>query len=220
MKLVCATMFLAIACGLIGANAQMVFRSSKYEGKDCAGSPAEDTVMSLQMVAAMYMGVTKLGVCSPMDTSFVKLDAATCKMMMYSTEDCSGEAFALDMAYSAAECENHEEGSEKSGCVDSVPAGAKDLTCMTMTDMTAIGKNDKCVDDCTKSPTTKAEFDEMKAGCASDCPADVIPAYEKYALGCAALQPETVTGDAAGAHSQVAHLCTVPAILLLGFFSH
>eukprot|EP00747_Dinoflagellata_sp_TGD_P222654 gnl/TRDRNA2_/TRDRNA2_94353_c0_seq1.p1 gnl/TRDRNA2_/TRDRNA2_94353_c0~~gnl/TRDRNA2_/TRDRNA2_94353_c0_seq1.p1 ORF type:complete len:230 (-),score=42.41 gnl/TRDRNA2_/TRDRNA2_94353_c0_seq1:111-800(-) len=220
------TMLVTFACALICANAQKHFRIAIFGQKDCAGTAMEDMVFSMDLVAKMYFQVDldKCVAYTEQEGAYMMVDSAACKVTMHTNSDCSDTALHThDMSYAAAECENKDgddpkDMSEKSGCVDTIPPGAKDLTCWTVAEMNAMNAGNECGDDCGKGPTTKAEFDEMSAGCAKDCPAVLLSAYEKYVVGCPAVAPAP-PGTTGSAHFQYAHFFVVPAILL-GFFSH
>jgi hypothetical protein len=227
MKVICATMLLTIACALVCANAQY-FQSAKFGGKDCAGSPVEDVVMDMEFVAKMYLK-------QPLDTCtqsketpgmYMIVNSAACSMTMHSDKDCTSDAtYTHDMSYSKAECENRDgndpqELSEKSGCVQSIPAGAKDLTCMTEGEMMSIMQVGDCAPTCESEPTTLEQLEEMKAGCAKDCPEALHAAMLKSLVGCPGKGAASVSNARSQyALSQYARLFIIPTILV-GFFSH
>lgn len=209
MKIACATMFLTFVCALTCANCQY-WHHTEFDKKDCAGSPTEDIAFSFDIA----MKVAGLDKCSLLDGKYAKVDSATCTMTMHTDSACSEKAvYTHGMSYSNAECDNKNENSEKKGCVSTIPASAKDFTCMTEEDIAVMTSKPTCTKKCTKAPTTEAEFDEMATGCGKDCTATVKSILRKYYVGC-----PSVIGTASSAHSQYARLFMVLAILL-GLFS-
>lgn len=215
-----ASVFLTFACAIVAAEGKKYWQSSTYKATGCSDLKT-DTTMNLDVVLTMFMN-TSDGKCMASEGVSWKIDASTCKQTVFSSSDCSGTAASTtDMAYASATCTpkddaESDEKSEKNGCVDSVPSGSTDLTCLTTAEFTAMVVEGACVSTCAEEAKDKAAYDKMVAtgGCAAGCSDTYKAGYLKYVEGCKK-SPSAASG---AFRSASAHMVMIPSALVGLFF--
>eukprot|EP00747_Dinoflagellata_sp_TGD_P172270 gnl/TRDRNA2_/TRDRNA2_208381_c0_seq1.p1 gnl/TRDRNA2_/TRDRNA2_208381_c0~~gnl/TRDRNA2_/TRDRNA2_208381_c0_seq1.p1 ORF type:complete len:254 (-),score=27.92 gnl/TRDRNA2_/TRDRNA2_208381_c0_seq1:186-947(-) len=176
---------LAAVLGCISGASGVMFQQ-RYASSDCAGTPVSTLALSGPVFAKIATAsnpqfTDETDGCFIMKTDDAdlgvkfNLDGPTCEMEIYQSTGCSGDPAMTNTIAGPDECNPDGDTYLKQTCVDSVPAGAKDVTCLTWEFLQPMISGSQemfpaCVSGCDRAPMSCAALQKaFSDGCAATC---------------------------------------------------